>query len=403
VNSAIPEGRLDLTIVLQWQDNPDAEQFRQGVRTYFSAPVNMVDTNTGALLFVNNGNHTQRTVGQFGGSRLCVKFQQAFRVPWNMPPATYVRSDCGAYDHQAHVFRENGPCIYRATFKPIYLVTTLPGEADTYPFTTAECAFIAPQTPLNFRPLQPIPHWLSIQWIADATIWATAAVPANLTMEERDNYIGFLVSSHRNMQTVWETAMAARQIEAREIMQSYMGLYEGQGYPSAQGEPTLWNEHCRRAAGRLMRVMTLLKLGFAPDKLMTFPSPLGLRHLSIGQDMGISFVWGDGERTPVAMLNTFHSRLARSIAQFITGTVLVVLIGNQGNITMEDFNSWKQQNITKADDPHNALIPAQGDVVNATPNIRYLVADTLMQIIERHSNGDTLTVEARHMLAQVAP
>jgi hypothetical protein len=66
---AAPASPLDITFVLQCNEDQAATQFLQSIQAYFEPPVAMTETDVGCLVFVNNAGSERGSLQQFGYSQ----------------------------------------------------------------------------------------------------------------------------------------------------------------------------------------------------------------------------------------------------------------------------------------------------------------------------------------------
>ena len=365
VATSAPGAHLDLTFVLQYQDAPNAIQFKQGVQAYFEPPNRMVETATGAVLFVNNSNALQGRRPQFGGSRLGVGFAQLFRMAPDMACPTCVRDDQGPFGYQALILRESGPCIYRLAFKPIYLVDRTPGHGGDFPFHPGECAFLDGNgRGLTFLPIPPICHWIESEWREDESdLLATITGDGG---EGAATYQTFVLQAHQSMRALWISAMGTREVEVRDGIQNYTSIVSTQpNSPMQQAEPWLWNPTVSTSVRRFMRVLALTKLGLGTVTDLRFPAGLRLRHAMIGDVKALTLLWGNGDRDLNQLLGCFHNLKKRyGLGEFVGPKWMLVLVDLGVPFTAADLEAWTDPDIT-----HGTVMNQAGDPIPAVGNV----------------------------------
>ena len=164
-NISVP---LDFSFLLQYNSGHDTPYSKQAIQAYFDGGRDMIETKKGTLAIVNNANASHNGVDSWGHSQLCVTYRERWRPPEPIPTPTYRLHDEGGYNYQAVICREDGPCVYHLSYKPISLVIPTPGGGDDLPFERlhATGALIEPSDgPLSFCPLPAIRRWLSREWI----------------------------------------------------------------------------------------------------------------------------------------------------------------------------------------------------------------------------------------------
>jgi len=398
VETSAPATQLDLTFVLQYQDDPEDSEFKHGVKAYFQPPIGMVETSKGAVIFANAGNESRGRSSQFGGSRVDVQYSQRFRMTPDMPCPTCVGDDQSDFDHQALILRDSGPCVYRLTFKPIYLVDPAPGRGDDHPFHPGECAFLDEQGPgLLFHPLQPICHWIESEWRDDEPELLATISWGQEGDATQQAYREFVRDAHKSSRVFWIAAMGTREIEVRNGIQHYTKLLSmHQQNPSNQAEPWRWGQATSTAVGRFMRVLTLLRLGLTAAMPMNFPTVLRVRHAMLGDTMGLTLLWGNGDRHPTQMLSNFQNLKDNyGVGEFIGRKWMLVLVEPGTPLTADDLASWKESNITQGTvtNPAGDRTQAVGDVVRVEQDLEVLSASDLISSLT--TSRDSVALQAR--------
>jgi hypothetical protein len=403
VEAATPGTQLDLTIVLQWQDTPEDIQFKQGVMAYFEPPIGMVETSRGAVLFANSGNEFRGRSSRFGGSRLDVVYAQRFRLPSAMPCQTCVSNEYGAFNHQALVLRDGGPCVYRLTFKPIYLINPVPGSGDEHPFRPGECAFLDEEGPsLIFCALQPICHWIESEWRNDEIDLLAAIGWANEGGAAAVTYLSFVRQAHRAMREFWIAEMGAREVEVRDGIQNYTDLLKARpDSPHKQAEPWRWGDSVSRAARRFMRVLTLVSLGLPAATPLRFPSRLTVRHAMLGETIALSLIWGNGDCDPIQMLGRFQNLHQQyGVGEFFGHKWLLILVDPVVPLTPYDLETWRASDITRGTmtDANGNRTEAVGDLVRVEQGFDVISAPYLMSALTSSQEPAVLQARLRDIL-----
>ena len=386
LESAVPSIQIDLTFVLQWQPNPDAVQFKEGVKTYFEPPEAKAETKLGALFFVNAADSRHGPTSSFGCSGVRVQFAQRYPVAPNSASPTFHAEDLVAFDHQALLLRDHGPCAYHIVYRPVYLVNRVPGQGGELPFETCQCAFLdGEQASLSFVRLQPIYHWLENEWRSDESSVLESIMWTKEGSASAEIYLDFVRFSLREGRKLWLEAMQDRETEIRDGMQHYMHILRGEERsPSREPEPLRWSSQASLAAQRLMRSFSTVNLGLSSGFTMQFPARLNLRHAMIGTDIALTFLWGSGSRLPIDLLNCFGMLYHQfGHTEFHGRKWLLILVEPVCELNPDDLERWQSSEITKAD-------VVVGDVVQVTTSFRAVCSTELLPHLLSSRTPETL-------------
>jgi hypothetical protein len=385
--TACPGMPLDITFLLQWNEDQHAAQFKQAVQAYFEPPDAMTETEQGVLVFVNNANEVCGKSPLFGRSQFIYKFTQRWRDLASAPP-TYWLVDERANDHQAVVLREAGPSVYWLLYKPCYLVSRIAGGDQPTPFPESKalwshCKHLpgGPEAALSFSRLGAVCHWLESEWRHYESV-----LGGTLAAEVRDGRlvdadVQLVKTSYQTAMTGWSQAFGNRDGPARNALLTLFAACKTDGYPSQTIEPNQWCPDAEKAVHHMLRTYAMLKLGelgFGPTGISFCTD--GVAHALRGHDIRISLLWGNGEQLPESMISGFLAeRGARGAADMLAKTAVVVALSPSGIPPKQEIlERFRGSQISEgaANGTAGAHLQPGGDVVRVEePELR-LIYDT---------------------------
>lgn len=373
----LPSSTLDMSFLLQHNENQEAIQFKDAVREYFKPPDEMISTRGGCLVFVNNANHELGFCDAWGGSRLHFRYGDRCIRQSSAAVPTYRMVDDGAHDFQAVVMREYGPTVYWAAYKPRSLVDSVPGAEGHLPFSEGALAARFPKEddelgpePRTFQPLPGVCHWLEC-------VWRQGATKFEVNLRDRGvlatDLVEDLVELYSGNASQWLSSTDNSDVSASKLVRSYMLCWRLEAlYPHKQAEPHLWSERVQDALDSLQRVFTLLRLGECglPDPPLQL-SPSGLTHAADQGDLRATFLWGGGEKPASDMVRAFLDEETQEPLRVSSSRrTLLILVASDAEIdraTLEAQMRRYSRQITRGKRPlnPNVLLPEDGGLLQA--------------------------------------
>ncbi len=389
---------LDLTFLLQCNRDQEAIQFKQAVQEYFSVPNRKVPTDHGCLLFINNANHGPGKSPDWGRSKLHFPYER-----WRylrFAPSTYRINNDGAHNHQAVVLRESGPAIYWLVYKPHYLVPRIPGSGQALPFPETGALYVPIKGDVFtqgvaancFISIPAVCHWLHEEWLEGKADLESSMTENHIHKEVSTGYL----DSYQLGLEEWSRVLDQQDYLARNALDIYFECWKQDCYPHKEAEPQKWDPNASTAVKRMMRTYALLQLGADSFPNGTLkPDPQGVRHVSVDDELRITFMWGGGERFPRNMVTTYlAAREDRGQIDLLSPKCLLIMInpdGNTGKTELLNFVEAGGQKITQgiSDVGMGEHLRELGDVVvvKQTERLRLLYDSELSGEIGVAANG----------------
>jgi hypothetical protein len=393
--------RLDLAFLLQWNQDQDRPEFRDGTNAYFDVPVRKVITDAGAVLFVNNASSEHsKSVNNWGRSQFRFKFNK-----WKLIGGehTYFIRQVSGEDFQAVILRESGPSIYRIVYKPAYLVSSRPGSGQMVPFVKAshwhipgDTSSLGPGSVIAFKPIVAAIHWWQLEWRDCANGFANFLVEQGLvqSLAETCQEICHLAVKEWVDLLTDTTACAA--------LSAYYKCCEGEpGYPYCwqpgsntrkEYEAREPNEWTMASTGmrRWICAHTLLKIAQADLR----PMPTGSIHAAIGDKIKVGYIWGDCKHSPRHMLDACHEQVPKEV--WLSDTVLWVLVYPSVREDKAALGDYLKDRIDRGQPTADmgSHLEAGGDVILAEgAKQRFLYADELVGCL-RSTDGKDEALES---------
>lgn len=357
---------LDLTVVLQRNENQEADQFKRAAQAYFKVPDQMVDTDQGALLFVNTANDVNGESSSWGGSRFHFRYSHRWKVSSGVPPTTYWFEDDGPNDHQRVIFRECGPAVHWVKYRLAYLVSRIPGGGHVLPFE-ATCSLISGDrfhyggTECRFVRLAAVPHWFESRCRDHEADLQDYFENNDVAKSVREQFL----NEYRSAARSWKATFENRNKPAQDALSTYFECWPKEdGYPQKQEEPRKWSPDVARGLGMLLNTYVDLQIGTTalPGSDIQ-PDFRGIRHAKSG-NVGITFLWGDTRRSAESMIQSYKSaQNTRGLADRAAKHYIVVLINPAGPPNLETADD----SISDEPDIIEAEPPSVGSIVRVPP------------------------------------
>jgi hypothetical protein len=392
---------IDFTILLQMNQDQEAEQFKHAVKEYFEPPLQLAHTEDGALLFVNNACDKCGKSVQWGDSRFHFAFQRGWPEPDFAPPTYWMREE-GPHNFQAVAFRERGPGIYWVRYKPHYLVSRVRGGPQLVPFPETHALFAAidgrhlgATAPANlFAAIPAVCHWLFSEWQE-----GQSDLDQSLEADEtaRDVAARYLEAYADGVEE-WHQAIAGHDEIARDALNIYFECWQGDAHPKFPGtkvEPLAWCLDASRGVKCFLNAYGLLKLGavgFPGSNLRAHPE--GVSHGISQDDLRVTLMWGGGQVQPAIITTRYlAARRSRGAADLLCRKMLLVLLQSSARMNTNDlsqrFNA-KNDEFTKGHSIADVAEP--GEVVAvAPPEIRWMYSEDLVGQV--HQAGSRAELE----------
>jgi hypothetical protein len=379
--------RIDFTILLQMNEDQDAEQFKQAVKEYFEPPNLLVHTEDGSLLFVNNASERRGKSLQWGDSRFHFSYQRSWPAQDFTPPTYWMRKD-SPNNYQAVAFRERGPGIYWVRYKPHYLVSRAPGGPQLVPFSdthalvaSIEANHLGAGVPPNiFVAIPAVCHWLFSEWHEGHSDLASSLQENQTPDVVANHYVGSYVNGIEE----WRRAIGGRDEVARSAINIYFECWKGDvhpRFPDTEVEPLEWGPVVRQGVKCMMNIYGLLKMGDAglPGSNL-YPHPEGVSHGISGDQLQLTFLWGGGYYQPNVMtVRYLAARKTRGAADLLCRKALLILLQPSGRISVcnlaQDYGG-NSDDITEGTAISGIAKP--GDVVAVPiPELKWMYAEDL--------------------------
>jgi len=392
VEACSPSGiTLDITFLLQHNEDQDAPQIKQAIQAYFEPAESMAETDGGCLIFINRANDTLGKADKWGKSKILFPFQRRWRH-LNFASPTFWLKDERANNHQAAILRESGPCLYWLVYKPLHLVNRIAGSGEPVPFPDGKAYYAIiknknfgdgkERDDHRFMKLQPICHWFSgelDEGIKDLPSW----------IERKSNSIGrdvanSYLSSYKQGARDWFQIFTQREDWAHGIVNIYFSACNCNSKnsdrslsrncnPTKEPEPQNWGSCTSKAIQQMMQAYSLLLLGAS-----TFPGgkikpEFGHSHHASDTDkFKIAFMWGCDRHMSQAMITTYLRIYTCYLVNYLCENFLLVLVSPKGTPNPEDMRTHIKNatfSITHGPSPNQVQdhLLQPGDVV--MPNV----------------------------------
>lgn len=306
-----PGRPIDLTFVLQRNEDQSAAQFKKSVEAYFAPPAGMVDTEPGCLVFLNNAREASEAGPKWGDSMLLFPYKRNWRT---FGAHTYWLKDDKAHNHQCVVMRESGPAVFLLRYRPQYLVNPIAGSGQPGPFADNHALSVPlvdevfPKS-AHFLPIPPVFHWLRAEWGEGRADFEAQLESAGLADGVRE----LCSVAYDEVLHAWEFALSVDDSLPRMAMELYFCCFAEQGYPRKTLEPREWGHPVAEGSRRFLAVFALLQVGLAGESLL--PNPCQTAHAQIPGKAELTLIWGSNMRPARAMVTAALERLAQAGAQ----------------------------------------------------------------------------------------
>ncbi len=416
-----PPQPIDVTFVVQHNEDQDEKHFDNASREYFASGFRLAETQQGCLLFVNNANARLGKSTTWGRSNFRFDYQRVPRPPkpGEFATHTYWQDDHGADGHQRVVLREAGPGLYWFVYRPVYRYTCQPGEGALLPFSQEHAKF-APMhgttfgydNSVRFRRIPPVIHWLQCEWseaVQELPAWVRNHTPSDgddRRVDERQNQLTEAIAEEANESvSAWLQEFGEQDERASALMDWYCVCRVAKNL-KVDAEPNRWHVKVSDGVKRLLRAYTLLhfgRAGFGSDGLE--PAACRMRHAGNGTGLTVSFIWGAGELPAEQMITEFDSFLATpEIASMQGPRVLIVFVEpdcdpqrGQFGVTLKSLRS----DLSDGELPPGAgqHLQVDGDAVRTPePEIRWLCDSELVQQLIGASNAVALEQDLQNTI-----
>lgn len=395
---------LDITFLLQCNEDQDADQFKNAVKAYFSPPNEMIATESGCLFFVNNANKLLGKSSTYGKSKVHIKHKNKWDLPLKSPQPTYFVKNNGPFDHQEIVFRERGPCIYSMTYKPVYLVNPIHGAGDSLPFHDGMARFMPIEKSTFgvkpndkwFFPIYPTIYWLNNEWIEGHSELSAELKGSDIQEDVIKAYIG----AYRDSITKWMEVIKDNEAIIRNAIKIFLSFWrEEDKFPFKTPEPTEWHPDISLGMKRFLQTYSLLYLGIALlSKGSIKPDPHDIYHSRLLNETRATFLWGRKRRYAKGMIHEFYANLYNTRIEPYPKKHLLVLVDPSNRLdekTIDSIMASLKIKITKPlpEESEPSGIK-QGTVTDAESEDMYapkvLFGDCLVDEIEKSETRDEL-------------
>ena len=326
LGSTQPPHNLDITILLQCNPDQNAIQFRSAIKTYFLPPVEgMIDTTKGCIVLVNNSNEAHGLSTEWGQSKLGVQFTQGWKAPIQSPQASYLVRNQPDFEHQEIIFRESGPGIYQFTYKPRYLVTTIPGS-DDFPFHEGNVLYAKingdsfGQSPCQpFIDLPASIYWFNAHWSKTQI----ALAEQKKDPEPKQMIIDLLLKVYNQIQSEWIKKIDSREAMLHEAINAYFLCFiDMPRFPFNPPEPSEWNEESCIGICKLLENYALVFFGSNSELKLEISK---LQHALL-EDVIVVFIFARNQKSVRGIFQKFRSEIAAFTKSYLDRKYLIILI-----------------------------------------------------------------------------
>ncbi len=300
---------LDITFLLQCQDNQETDQFKKAAETYFKPANSMIETGNGCLVFINNANEVHGKQSLWGKSKFHFKFADRYSAPMKEAQPTYAAKIHDTFNHQEISFRERGAGIYQLTYKPHYLKDLSPGAGEQMPFQGQPCfaliqgnRFPTGKDEEKFHPIHPFIYWLNNEWLEGQSLISSFSGQGYQAQAITE----FLQEYKKDLEK-WLQHIGNSNRTARNVIGTYFLCFGNEiKYPFQSPEPEDWHPNSCEAIKKFLMVYTLIN--FAGRKLsqQIRPDVSEDRH-AVSEDYFSTFLSGGGKKSVCTLLSKFLS------------------------------------------------------------------------------------------------
>jgi len=363
---------LDLAFVLQRNADQHRIEFKQGTLAYFEPPMQMIPTQPGCAVFLNNAAPRRGKSECWGRSKLQFHWRERWRQDRVAP--TYWLRDESEHNHQSAILREHGPGIYRLTYLPVELAHTRPGQGHAGPFLNDEATYCAldqdifPTLPASdaFRPIPPVTHWLLCEWAASIEYSETRLRAAGIPAAVRNEVVDAMKREANDAEAILPEDDSASQALTTTY---FLPFRDDAGYPTMSREPKKWCPRAADAASKLLEGLSLLSIAASAcaEALTLEPSRT---HHARSPSLGIiTFLWGGSLRYAHMMITDYVSfQRAHSPAELLEPRHLLVLVDPRDPPSESNAAELLKAASTRLDDPNLESdaphLQPPGEVVN---------------------------------------
>lgn len=305
---------LDFAFLLQMNPDQTAEQFKEGVKGFFSTPNGAIATKEGCIIAINNASEKLGKCEQWGRSRIYFPYGKWSYL--NNPTYSYWLYDEGVNGYQAIEFRDSTSGIYQFSYKPHYLVEDIRGSGQDTPFTDGSPLFChlkgnadRAAYEFNFSPIYAIWHWVKQEWEEGFDDFKSELIGNYVDTQKSKT----LLDAYNNSKIVWDAESAEKEFGIRGSISTYTlrcktcGKNKSKkGDCEIEAEPNRWCEDLSKGIKHFLKTYSLLKIGESafPDKLI-MPDINRIYHARCNKTTKIVFLWGCNKTHFEALFNYF--------------------------------------------------------------------------------------------------
>ncbi len=404
------ERQLDLTVVLQHNDDQGALAFKKGVEAYFEAPDGLVPTRESCLLFVNNARPPNSIAPEFGQSRAHVLYESRFST--KAAPHTFWLQDQKDFNYQAAVMRHDRPAVFWLGYKPVYLLNRVAGCHDSFLFQPAR-AFIPNETggyptkgqPWPFEELFPTACWLGQRLPESRVRWDAELARAVRSGGIRSDVASVCLNEHRETIAICQREVSD-EAKAVPFVALLFAAMKGPGYPATEPEPEKWVARAAVGIDQFSQAAALVTLAARTIGVGLTPAFSRPTHLA-GGGKAVTFMYGGGELWATQIATEYVRLCAQSVATLITCqeriVVLVSARGSGDSAGLQKTLQAAQEELFDGFEPSGARVAGVGDVVRfQPPPVRFVVQDDL-EVALQSSSTEQFEKRLRAVLREERP
>lgn len=364
IESEINGSSIDMTFLLQCNEDQTAEQFQQAFQMYFDKADKMAKTNDGCLVSINNANSKMGKTLKWGYSKF--HFPAKRWRTLSSPPNTYFIKNDNAHNHQEIIFREHGPSIYWVTYKPHNMVREISGSGEPKPFSKAKHAPIkdinfgySSNNDGRFLDLPAVCHWFNCVLVdlGNELNEQKKAEEDIKTKNINPDVFNLYFDSFKKVIKEWNENISNKENLACSTLNAFFQCknnYSCEYFESAplkQIEPQNWCKNASTYVKRMMQTHALLQLGIETIPNQKITLSLGeYKHAKDNKNVTIIFLSGCQKRPREIITNYFKNQ---QLVEMLFDNVILILINPSAEATSDEMKSFIKNatpDITKADD-----------------------------------------------------
>jgi hypothetical protein len=421
-DSCNEESYIDLTFLLQMNKNQNAEQFKNGVKGYFSPADHMIETQKGCLIAVNNAISVKNKENEYGKTRVYFKYDfWPLRYTKHCPYPTYWLENNNTYDFQVAEFRESSEGIYFFSYKPVYLISNHPGDINNpvVPLKDARFAYfnrgnLEGKPELEFEKIPALSYWLDEEWEKDIY----ELTESMKDTDKEDEYINSLKKEYclsmfeKKSKTIDDPLLLQSMRIYAIACNKYKYCNNNEKSIYEESEPMKWCDGMSDSAKYLLRSYTMLKIAKSvlPESSINLVFS-GMAHAKYGSNIDIVFLWGCNKKTFEYIVECLtHTLTNNNILSNLSSKILLVFNKLDSPPSKKDYikrklkESCKKINDSRSYDiegiNHFYRMKNQYNICSPTPEFSCIFDYWLTEHISRADDYEELKRELENVVKE---